>query len=686
MLAYRRHTGHAILARGIVLAGLDPTARAGSPAGGEPGLLDLPLEALVDLRVTSVAKRDQKLSEAAAAIFVLTADELRRSGVTTLPEALRLVPGLEVARISSGSWAVSARGSNSRFANKLLVLVDGRSVYTPLFSGVFWDAQDIPLEDVERVEVIRGPGASLWGANAVNGVINVITRSAAGTLGTLAAATVGNVDRATATLRHGYELAPDAHLRLYAKAAQQEPGAAFTTDDPKDRWKRWRAGFRVDRSDGTDSLTVQGEALRSEIGDALTTGLLVPPYTITFDSPLRNEGAHVRGLWRRQLAGGSSLSLQAYVDQARIEYVGAKELRRNADLEFQHTLRPAAGHDFTWGLGYRLTDYRFEDGVVPGGSPTLGVSLDPSRNRFNLASVFAQDEVTLVPERLKVVAGARIDHTEFTGNEFQPNLRIAFTPDRDNTVWAAISRAVRSPAIIERDSSVRLSVMPPFMGPNVSPFPALLDVRGSRDFASEELVAIEAGWRTRLSPTFSIDLAAYRNRYDHLRATVFGQPSFVTEPVPHVLLPLQFTNEPSGTVSGLEAAIDWRPLPALRFQGAYTGTRTRFDAPDSSLSQPDELDTPEHQFSLRVSANPRPDVDLDFAIRHVGRVQLEGITIPRYTALDARAGWRIRRGLEIWIAGSNLGDRQHPEYLSDFLGTAATQVRRSIHAGVRWTF
>lgn len=658
-----------------------PTA---SPAPSND-LLGLPLEALVDLPVTSVAKREQRLSEAAAAVFVITSEDIRRSGATSLPEALRMAPGLEVARITGGAWAVSARGYNGRFATKLLVLVDGRSVYTPLFSGVFWDGQDVPLEDIERIEVIRGPGASLWGANAVNGVINVITKPAAATLGGLASASVGDVDRAGAFLRWGDQAEGNTRYRVYAQGATREAGAPFTTPAPNDRWKRWRTGFRADRGDGMDALTLQGEFASSRLGDRVQVGDLQPPYARSIDSTLENETGHLRALWRRKVAPDSTVSLQAWASHDEVSYIGAHEKRGTADVEFQHAIRSGA-HDFTWGIGYRYTRSDLRNLHIAGEGPITGAQVDPPDHRLHLASLFAQEEYALVPGRWQLTAGARLEHNAFTGAEFLPNLRLAFTPDASNTLWAAVSRAVRSPSIIERDVSVRLNVIAPGTPANPGPLPVLIDVRGSDSFRSETMVSVEAGYRTRLSPTLSMDLAAYGSRYDDLRSTRFGAPEIATRPVPHLVVPLDFTNDESARVRGFEAAADWRPLPAWRVQGSYTYTKLTKDTPAERLAYPIERDTPTHQGSLRFAHSPRRNLDADLWVRYVGAVQVEGVPIPRYVALDARLAWRPSRDVELWVAGQNLTDRCHPEFVSDFLGSVATEVRRSVQAGVRVGF
>ncbi len=671
------------IAAGWPAWGADPRPEAGAPAN----LMSLSLEELIDVRITSVAKKDQKLSEAAAAVFVITADDIRRSGVTSLAEALRMVPGLEVARINSGSWAVSARGASSRFANKLLVLVDGRTVYTPLFSGVFWDSQDILLEDIERVEVIRGPGASLWGANAVNGVINVITKSAAGTLGGLVSASAGNVERGSLAVRYGGEIDAQTRVRAYAKAAEQARSTALVAGtDTTDDWNRYRAGMRADRGEGADTFSLQAEAYRSQVGDQITFGMLAPPYARKEDSPLKNEGAHLLGLWRRQLAADADVSLQFYVDHSRIDYFGAVDHRGTFDIEFQHGLRIAGAHDLNWGLGYRFTSDRFDPRRPSPDDPLTSVTLDPDNHRLNLWSLFVQDDMTLVPDRLHLIAGGRVEHNEFTGVEFQPNVRIAWTPDRSHTLWAAVSRAVRSPSIIEVDSRVRTNVLPPGTESNPGPLPILLDVRGSRDYVSEVLVGIEAGYRTRVSPTLSIDAAAYANRYRDLRVTRTGTPAFVPGAIPSLVVPVDFMNSNTGRIAGAELAVDWRPMPRWRLQGAYTYTRTRLDTPPDSVSASDESDTPTHQLSLRSAHALRTDLDLDLWLRQVGRLRKEQVTIPRYTALDVRLAWRARRDLELALVGQNLLDRQHPEFVSDFLASTQTQVRRSVYASLRWTF
>jgi iron complex outermembrane receptor protein len=392
---------------------------AGISRAAAPDYTEMSLEQLMDVEVTSVSRRPQKASEAAAAVFVLTREDIRRAGVTSVPDALRLVPGVEVARISTNTWAISIRGFNSRFANKLLVMIDGRSVYTPLFSGVFWDHHDVLLEDVDRIEVVRGPGASLWGANAVNGVINIITRHTKDTQGTFARGTAGNVEQGIAEVRHGGRI-DAATYRLYAKGRIRESGETEAGANAGDDWKVGLVGFRGDTEAGADSFLLEGQYQWSEASERASVITLTPPFADTGNLDNNSNGGYLLGRWSRELSDESSLSVQGYYDHRQFDDVRLSERRDTFDLQLQHNFSPLPHHEVVWGAGYRL--------VTDGIDNTFSVSFDPESRTTHLFSSFVQDTFTLLEDELDLVVGTKLEHNDFTGFEVQPNARLLWRP------------------------------------------------------------------------------------------------------------------------------------------------------------------------------------------------------------------------------------------------------------------
>jgi iron complex outermembrane receptor protein len=624
-------------------------------------LATLSLEDLMGIEVTSVSKKAERLSESAAAIFVLTGEDIRKSGATSIPEALRLVPGLSVARISADKWAITARSMNSRFANKLLVLVDGRSVYTPLFAGVYWENLDYALDDISRIEVIRGPGSSLWGANAVNGVINIITKDAHDTQGLLASAAAGDELRGAATARYGGKLGEHGAFRTYGKGRGYDQGFAPTGGDDDNRLAQ--AGFRADWSSGTrDRFTVSGDAYEGRMGQQVTIPTDPAPAMQTLSEDADVGGANLLGRWERQPGDAEALSAQIYLDHVSRDEAVLQENRDTFDIEFQHRLPLATQHDLVYGLGFR----RVHDNT----DSTSSFALDPASRDADLWSAFVQDEYTLVPERWRLVAGAKFEHNDFTGFEFQPNLRLAYTPDAHTTWWGAVSRAVRTPARGEHD--VRLRV--------VAPAPAPVILTGSDDFNSEELVAYELGWRTQPRADLNLDLAAYYHDYDELRTADVG-----AMPPPAILMP--FGNRLEGHSYGLELAAHWQPHEDWRLQLAANVQRTELRLTDGSQDTRSELgeDTaPDAQLSLWSRHRLRADMDLDLILRHVGAVDHPAPGVDAYTTFDLRLAKRFGQHLELALVGQNLGDTQHAEFQPDFIATEPTEVERGAYLSLTW--
>ncbi len=644
-------------------------------------LMALSLDELVGLEVTSVARKSQKLSTAAAAIFVISAEDIRRSGVTTIPEALRLAPGLEVARIDANKWAVSSRGFNGRFANKLLVLIDGRSVYTPLFSGVFWDVQDTLLEDIDRIEVIRGPGAALWGANAVNGVINIITRPAEDTQGFLAGAGAGDRERGFGALRYGGALGGDAHYRVYGKYFRRDSLATLSGEDGADDWAMLRGGFRIDWENRDHCFwTLQGEAYGGKDGERVSVpDLQSATLSRSFDAETDLAGGFLLSRFRHLASATSESAVQLYYDLTDRSTDGPfDETRHTFDIDFQHRFAAGERQELIWGGGYRLTADDFDNGFT--------VSFAPERRTDHLLSAFVQDDIALRPERLYLILGSKFEYSSYSGLEIQPNARLAWTPRDGHTLWAAVARAVRTPSRAEEDVRLNQAALPASTSPP-SP-PTLMAFFGRDDRDAEELLAFEAGYRLQPLKRLSLDLAAFYNVYDDLFTFERGAPFVESSPLPpHLVVPLLAANLMDGETYGAELAADWQAADWWMLRGAYTYLQMHLHSAGENLgprTEAAEGDSPHHQASLRSAMDLPGETELDLWLRFVD--DLPGQGVGGYLSLAARFGWRPRPNLELSLVGQNLLDPRHPEFKSEQFSSAVTEVERSVYGKVSWRF
>lgn len=651
---------------GISLALLAGIATANTDLPDD--LTDMSLEALMDIEVTSVTKRPQRQGDAAAAIYVITNGDLRRWGVSNIPDALRRVPGIEVARIDANKWAITARGFNSRFANKLLVLIDGRSVYTPLFAGVYWDTQDVVLEDVERIEVIRGPGGTLWGANAVNGVINIITRTAADTQGNMVAVAAGNELRSSGTVRHGGKLNNGADYRVYAKYSDHDEG--YNPAGAHDDWRSGQVGFRSDWGrGGTDSFTLQGDYYRGKAGQqvAIPVGSgapLDPTGTLQAIDDTRLDGGNLQLRWSRALGDSERLTLQLYYDYVHRNGVVLDETRDTIDMELQHRFPWRQTHDVVWGFDYRYVNDDSDN------NPTF--SLHPSSRSTHLFSTFIQDEISLTDD-LRLTIGSKFEHNDYSGFEYQPNLRLAWSPNDTHTLWGAVSRAVRTPARGEHDVLLRL-VPSPAADPGVPVFAA-----GNNDYDSESMIAWELGYRMHRHNRWSLDIAAFYNDYDNLRTL---DPTAV----PTVL---HFNNKLQGETHGLEIAGQWQLRPGwnLHASASWLDMSLRLqEGSRDSFSAGIEDASPGSKAAVWSSIDIGKQLELDTAVRYSGDVQVNGIDIDSYVELDLRLGWEAAPGVELALVGQNLLDSQQREFLPDFINSQTTELERSFFGKLTWNF
>ncbi|MBY0483605.1 MAG: TonB-dependent receptor [Nitrosomonas sp.] len=643
--------------------------------------IDLSIEELMNIKVTTASRRSQKLSEVPSAIFVITQDDIRRSGATSIPEALRMAPGVEVARIGTDKWAVSIRGFNSRFSNKLQVMIDGRSIYNPLFSGVQWELEDTLMEDIERIEVIRGPNAAVWGANAVNGVINIITKKAADTQGTLLSAGGGSFEQGFVGARYGGKINNETPFRVYAKGFTRDHMNTTSGKSANDDWHNARGGFRLDHSRGIDQFTWQGDIFYNSIGNAAGQPLS-PVITLPGTSRGHSEGGNIRFRWDRTYSEKSAIMLQTYYDRVDYRLLPVTIYKTESfDIDFQHRFPLFEKHDLTWGLNYRLYHNKVSDAEL--------ISFNPRQQTNQLASAFIRDEITLIPEHLRLNLGTRLDHNDFSGLEIQPNARLMWTPDTQNSVWVAVSRAVRTPSRSENDMLLNVRTVNAIPGTSILPLPILAQAMGSSNFTSEKMLAYELGYRHQFSPHASVDMATFYNDYSQLRSFSPGFPLFQPGLPPHFTLPIGFNNNASGQTYGAEISADWKPHEKWRLQGNYSYLHMRTQT-NAAIAQPDpgsgaaDRVNPQHQVSLRSNYDFSDRIQFNLWLRYVSKVDL--YHIPGYVTLDTKFVYRPKKNIELFLVGQNLLSQNHREFVTDFIPSLPTHIPRGVYAGAEWRF
>ena len=636
-------------------------------------LFDLDLSELAEIEVTSVSRRSESALRAPAAVYVVTAEEIRRHGFTSIPEALRLVPGVQVARFTGSRWAVSMRGFNSDFASKLLVMIDGRTVYTPLFSGVYWDVQDLMIEDVERIEVIRGPGGSVWGANAVNGVINVITRSAPQTQGVSTVAAFGTEEQARVAARYGGTLGENAHFRVWGTTRHYGELKNRMGERSRDDWFVHRGGFRAEGRIGAQdrwSLDVGSYVGRKHMLVHVPLAIGVPVPRLTDTSSLR--GGHVLGRWERDLGSDERLAIQMSWDTSQRNTVVLNEGRDTFDLDFQHEFGAGSFGDVVWGLGWRYSDDETDE--------SFSVSFSPASREDAKYSGFVQGTTHWLDERVRLTLGTKLEYDTFSGWEFQPSARTAVAVADDLVVWGAVSRAVRTPS--RADNDLRLN-----FGSSGSTLIASI----REDMAeSETLWAFEAGVRWQPRARLSFDVALYEHRYHRLVAGFPNGVIFETTPAPpHTTIVSGVDNLGEARVRGVEALARFEPHRDLRLTLAYTYLASSYDYEGAASSVFDEGRDPQHQGSIRALWTPFEALDVDAALYAVDKLRAGRPAsfggVDEYWRLDLRVAWRVRPGLELWAVGRNLTDDRHSEWWDDH-GIPASDVERSGLVGLTWNF
>ncbi len=658
-------------------------------------LLNMSLEDLLNLTVTTVSNRPQLLSQVASAVFVITQDDIRRSGVTSIPEALRMAPGVQVARIGTDKWSISVRGFNGRYANKLQILMDGRSVYTPLFSGVVWSEQDTFIEDIERIEVIRGPGATIWGANAMNGVINIITKKAAATQGVLLTAGGGSFERGFVGARYGGELGENTPFRVYAKGFSRDNTTTLAGANANDTWHSARTGFRLDHTRGIDEYTVQGDMFISSTGDMLEQSILSPPFTRLDLIDTKVKGGNIRFRWDRNYSENSSTSLQVYYDRVHDQLMPNTEYAESFDIDFRHRLTILDRHEVIWGANYRLYNNKVLD--------TETILFIPRQKVNDVSSVFVRDEIVLLQDQLRLTLGIRLGHNDFSGLEVQPDARLTWTPNEESSVWLSASRAVRTPSRGESDATISGRVMP--ATPD-QPLPVMMAVQGSHTFDSEKLNAYELGYRYQFTENASIDVAGFFNDYSELHDFNFGNSESTLGRHAHraelgvgihqhLMLPVFFNNQASAHSYGGEVAVNWRPHERWRLQGSYSYLEINVNsnpvfAAESAFIGLDAKTAgaatanPRHQASFRSNYDLSDKVELNLWLRYVS--SLPFYNVKEYVTMDAKLAWTPARNVEVFLVGQNLFTKNHRESESDYIPSLPTYIPRGIYAGATWRF
>jgi iron complex outermembrane receptor protein len=640
-------------------------------------LSEASLEDLMNIRVTSVSRTERMLSQTPSAVFVITAEDIRQSGATNIAEALRIVPGVNVARINANTWAISVRGFNGRFADELLVMVDGRPVYTPTFGGVFWDQLDLPLEDIDRIEVIRGPGGSVWGANAVNGVISIMTKKAAQTHGGMVVASGGTLDQGLGTAQYGGRLGKNTDYRVYIKYFNQGYMPGFTLPSGADAWHVLRGGFRTDSSLSTkDTLTVQGDAYGGNEG--VPTSILssvTSPAPQNADTQVDLSGGFLQSIWNHVYSDRSATTLQmSFTRYKRLDALG--EDRNIFNVDFQHHFAWGARQDTVWGASYRYTESDSRSSLL--------FSLNPASLDTHEASAFFQDEIALLPERLYLTVGAKLEQNHYTGLNLMPSARVVWSPSRVHTIWAAVSHAVRTPSAVDTSARINFGGFP---GPGGTP--ALAALVGNPHFGDEGLNAYEMGYRTTVLDHLSLDFAAYYNTYSSEQTTEPAAPFFeATPPPPHLVFPSTFQNLMHGESHGFEVAANWRIndrwtlSPGYAFEQIHMHTSSTSQDTQSAFGN--ENNSPTHSAQLRSTLSLRKGLIWDASAYFVDSLAAGGV--PSYTRVDTGLRWQWTEALSLSLVGQNLLRDRHLEFIDDTGSARSTLIKRSAYVKVAWNF
>ncbi len=636
----------------------------------------------VEVEITLASRKPERLFDTTSATYVISHEDIQRSGITNIPDLLRMVPGMQVDNINSNSRTVTCRGLGNRFGNKLLVLFDGRSVYATTLGGVWWDVQDTTLMDIERIEIIRGPGATMWGANAVNGVINIISRHSEATQGSAISQTIGSQDKSNTEVRYGGRLDENGTYRIFGKNFNR--GGSITQSGAKahDSWYHNRSGFRVDLNPSTnDSVAIQGQAYQGRYGTTDEALTLSPPYIRIVEDMGNVTGGDLQAEWTHRISQKSSTNLLFYCDKSEHKDWRIDDSNESWNIDFSHRFSVGDRHDIVWGIGYRTVDGTAKDGVL--------LNFNPDNHTDQLYSAFLQDDIVIKKDKFKLTLGSKFEHNTYTGIELQPSARVLWTPDKQHAIWAAVSRAVRTPSWLERYGQINVNAVPGPMG-----LPLVSALIGDPDFDSERLTAYETGYRVQTNNHLQFDVAAFYNVYDGVQAGVAHPENIypVGSPPQYLILPITFVNGGRLRSYGAELAVTWKPAQWWRVSGWYTSLHVNSErglpSSDSSIAMYDRA-YPRSQFHIRSYMDLPNNLSFDALLYYDGSKSTGNAftTLPNissYTRLDLRLGWTPKPNQEFSIGIQNALDSRHVEYTTR-ISELPTLVERTFYARAVWS-
>ncbi|NIA18914.1 MAG: TonB-dependent receptor [Xanthomonadaceae bacterium] len=681
----------------ILILALFFLAATGGPAVAGPDNLGmLTLDQLLDVDVVSAAKVPEKIRNTPAAIFVITQEDLHRSGVNSIPEALRLVPGMHVYRIDANKWAISSRGFTSQFSNKMLVMIDGRTVYSPLFSGVYWDVQDMMLADIDRIEVIRGPGGSLWGTNAVNGIINIISKNSADTQGFLTNMEAGSHDRNTVSARYGGWLDEYTSYRIYGKYFNRddfEPLNVFTKHDiaeinsSADDYHAARAGFHLDRNkDSDNAITLQGDVYNGSSGTTASRPGLLPPYLFPHREDTDVSGGNILGRWKHIFSQNADMKIQTYYDRTKRKDMYFRETRDTVDVDLQHRFTPWDHHELLWGL-----EYRYSKDHINTYNPADGfyfAKFDPDSQGNNLYTGFIQDRFRFAKDQGEVTVGTKVEHNEYTGTEWQPSIRFLWKFSDRNSIWAAITRSVRTPSRLEHDGSINtrplsISIIPPY---SITMVPRLVSNDG---LDSEKVVSYELGYKSRPSDNLYVDITTFYNHYRNLAAGfTTGNPFQATgTTTPYMIVPMMVGNHFDAETFGIELSGNWSVTTWWRLSAGFSWFENNF-LDENGITDPraefQENNESNYQMSLVSYMDLPGRLEFNGMLFYVD--QLEDMDIDSYVRCDLNLAWHATDNLTITTGARNLFDPDHPEHDGITSGIIGSEIPRTFYGKLSWSF
>jgi len=642
--------------------------------GPQDDLFQLPLEDLMQQQVSTLTKKLQKVDDTSAAAYIISSQDIARSGATSLPEVLRLAPGVNVAAINNNRWAVSIRGFNSRLSNKLLVLLDGRTIYPSLFPGTVWESNDIPLDLIERVEILRGSAAAAWGNNAVNGVINIISKSSHDMIGGQLGVVVGTEQQASGTAIHSWALDENTSFRVHAYGQKTGKSERVSGGSAPDGWESQNIGFRLDKELNQGRILLQGGAFSSLVEDEITA----PRFDGGIDvltNDRKNESAHLQLMWEHFSPNGMSHTFQAFTEFSKEDFGGGEHQRKTLDLEYQQQLTVGNKHDLIWGLGYRL----WNDGG-PGSPYAILIS---NYKTSHLASVFAQDDISLIPEKLVLSVGARLEQRSDIDKEFQPNIRLLWMPDKLNSLWVAATRSARMTARAERESTITL--LPPSIETLMLPVVSV----SNENLQSEIIKSVDFGWRSQWTSSLSTDLAGFIYDYDNLRSIQLSMPTSF----PPTSIPLIVGNGINAQSYGAELSVDWEPRDDWQFTLNYSWLHVESSKEDPTIldATPDDS-SPTNTISLHASHQFNQKFEWSGSWRYVDDVDVVSPAfgfggayhVPSYTTLDLKLKYQLDPNVSLSVVGQNLLQSSHKEFIDDLSITPAAEIQRGVYLKIDW--